>query len=115
MILSYRIFRFLSMALLLALLNACTFPPRIYRMDVRQGNYLSSQTLAALKLGMEKSAVIEVMGTPALDHFFEQDRWDYYYHLKPGRSAEPIQEKHLTVFFKGGKLIRIVHDHAAPL
>ena len=53
-------------------LAACSFPPRIYRMDVRQGNYLSPEMLKQLKVGMDKSAVVELMGTPALSHFFEK-------------------------------------------
>ncbi len=89
-------------------LAGCPFPPRIYRMDVRQGNYLSPEMLKQLKVGMDKAAVVELMGTPALSHFFEKDQWDYYYYLKPG-TGEPIQEKSLSLFFKGAKLERIVH------
>ncbi|MBP9729154.1 MAG: outer membrane protein assembly factor BamE [Gammaproteobacteria bacterium] len=89
-------------------LAGCSFPPRIFRIDVRQGNYLSPEMLTQLKVGMEKSAVVELMGTPALSHFFEKDRWDYYYYLKPGQGGA-IQEKSLSLFFKGDKLSRIVH------
>lgn len=88
-------------------LTACPFPPRIYRMDVRQGNFLCSETTQKLKLGMTKEMVIETLGTPALTRFFEQERWDYYYYLKPG-NGDPIQEKQLTLFFKGDRLERIV-------
>ncbi len=89
-------------------LAGCNFPPRIFRMDVRQGNYLSPEMLKQLKVGMEKPAIVELMGTPALSHFFEKDQWDYYYYLKPG-TGEPVQEKSLSLFFKGDKLSRIVH------
>jgi len=89
-------------------LAGCNFPPRIFRMDVRQGNYLSPEMLKQLKVGMEKSAVVELMGTPALSHFFEKDQWDYYYYLKPGNGGA-IQEKSLSLFFKGDTLSRIVH------
>ena len=87
--------------------SACTFPPRLYRMDVRQGNYLSEEQLSRLKVGLDKPSVVEIMGSPMLAHFLDQDRWDYYFYLKPGQGGA-IQEKRLTLFFKGDKLVRIV-------
>lgn len=90
-------------------LTACSFPPRIYRMDVRQGNYITQEMTNKLKVGMSKEAVRELMGTPALTRFFEQDRWDYYYSLKPG-NGKPLQKKAITVFFKNNHVVRLVED-----
>lgn len=90
-------------------LTACPFPPRIYRMDVRQGNYITTEMTNKLKVGMSKAAVTELMGTPALTRFFEQERWDYYYSLKPGNGM-PIQKKSIVVYFKGNQVVRIVKD-----
>lgn len=86
-------------------LTACPFPPKIYRMDVRQGNYLTPEMVSALKVGMTKEAVQHMLGTPALTHFFEQERWDYYYYLKPG-NGEPVVEKRMSVFFKDNRVQR---------
>lgn len=90
-------------------LTACPFPPRIYRMDVRQGNYITTEMTNKLKVGMTKEAVRELMGTPALTRFFEQERWDYYYSLKPG-NGEPVQKKAIVLFFKGNHVVRIEED-----
>jgi outer membrane protein assembly factor BamE len=90
-------------------LAACQFPPRIYRMDVRQGNYITAEMTSKLKVGMSKEAVRELLGTPALTRFFEQERWDYYYSLKPG-NGEPLQKKSIVVFFKHNQVVRIVKD-----
>ncbi len=98
----------LILALCLVPLAGCPFPPRIYRMDVRQGNYLSADMEKQLKVGMDKASVVELMGTPALSHFFEKDEWHYYYYLKPG-NGQPVQEKSMTLFFKGDTLSKIVH------
>lgn len=88
-------------------LTACSsFPPKLYRMDVRQGNYITSEMVNKLKVGMSKEAVCEILGTPALTHFFEQERWDYYYYLKPG-TGEPIVEKRVSIFFKGDRIVRL--------
>lgn len=90
-------------------LTACPFPPRIYRMDVRQGNYITTEMTNKLKVGMSKEAVKELMGTPALTRFFEQERWDYYYSLKPG-NGEPVQKKAIVLFFKGNHVVCIKED-----
>lgn len=99
-----------TMLTLLALtclgLSACTFPPRIYRMDVRQGNYITKERVNQLKIGLSKEAVQEIMGTPALNSFFESNRWDYYYYFKPG-NGDPILERNITVYFKGNQVIRL--------
>lgn len=87
-------------------LSACLFPPRIYKMDVRQGNYITTEMTNKLKVGMTKEAVRELMGTPALTRFFEQERWDYYYSLKSG-NGEPTQTKVVTLYFKGNHVARI--------
>lgn len=82
------------------------FPPRIYRMDVRQGNHLEPELVHQLKKGMSKEQVINLLGTPALSHSLHSNRWDYYYYLKPGNGGEII-EKHVIVYFKNGKLIEV--------
>lgn len=87
-------------------LCACTFPPRLYRMDVRQGNYISPEMTAKLHVGMSKQAVVEVMGTPTLESFFEQNAWHYYHYFKPG-NGDPIVEKHIIIYFSKGKVSRI--------
>ncbi len=94
-------------------LTACPFPPRIYRMDVRQGNYITTEMTNKLKAGMTKESVRELMGTPALTRFFEaQERWDYYYYLKPGNGT-PIQQKLIVVFFKNSHVVRVQKDIAS--
>ena len=90
-------------------LTACPFPPRVYRIDVRQGNFITPEMINQLKIGMTKEKIQETLGTPALTRFFEQERWDYYYYLKPG-NGEPIVEKRLSLFFKGDKVTRIVQE-----
>ncbi len=89
-------------------LTACPFPPKVYRMDVRQGNYLTADAVKKVKVGMTKQQIFEILGTPALTHFFEQERWDYYYYLKPGND-DPIVEKRLGIVFQNDKAIHIDH------
>lgn len=95
-----------SACLSMALITACSFPPRLYRMDVRQGNYITPEMVAKLRIGMTKDAVREVMGTPTLESFFKIDQWHYYHYFKPG-NGDPIVEMHVTIYFKDGKVSRL--------
>lgn len=84
-------------------LVACQFPPRIYKMDIRQGNDVTPEMIHALRKGMSKEQVQDILGTPTLQHTFNTERWDYYYCFKSGVSAYQT-EKHFTVFFQKGRL-----------
>jgi outer membrane protein assembly factor BamE len=103
-------------ALLVATLGGCSYVPRIpgitpYRIDIQQGNYISSDMVAQLKPGMSKEQVRLALGTPLLTDIFHADRWDYvYWYERTG--AKPEQRK-LTVFFEDGKLTRLDGDVVA--
>ena len=82
-----------------------------YRIDIQQGNYISSDMVAQLMPGMSKEQVRLALGTPLLTDIFHADRWDYvYWYERTG--AKPEQRK-LTVFFEDGKLTRLDGDVVA--
>lgn len=109
----------LSRALLpsLLLLTACSSTPDItsylspYRIDVRQGNFVTQDMVARLKPGMSRDQVRFALGTPLVTDMFHADRWDYVYRFQPGR-GEP-QMRRLVVFFTDGKLTRVGGDVVA--
>jgi len=111
-----RFFAPLLAALFLAVLDGCSYVPRIpgitpYRIDIQQGNYISQDMVAQLKPGMSREQVRLVLGTPLLTDIFHADRWDYvYWYERAG--AKPEQRK-LTVFFEDGKLLRLDGDAVA--
>jgi outer membrane protein assembly factor BamE len=70
-----------------------------YRMEVVQGNFVSREQVEALRAGMTRQQVKEVLGTPLLASLFHADRWDYVFTLKR-QGVEP-QARRLTLFFKG--------------
>lgn len=79
-----------------------------YKMDVIQGNVVTREQLAVLKIGMPRAQVRDVLGSSLLISVFHEDRWDYIFTLKsPG--AEP-QSRKVTVFFKEDALERIEAD-----
>ena len=81
---------------------------RPYKIDIVQGNFVSSEQLAALKEGMSRGQVKNVLGTPLLTDIFHGDRWDYVFTFKR-QDAEP-QARKVTVFFKDDVLARVEAD-----
>ena len=73
-----------------------------YKVSVQQGNFVSKEQVAALRPGMTREQVREVLGTPLLTDMFHADRWDYVFTLK--RQGVAPQTRKLTVFFKDGVL-----------
>ena len=77
----------------------------MYRMDIQQGNILSSETVSQLKMGMSKAEVATLLGTPLLQDNFKSNRWDYVYFTKKGRATS--FKKNITLFFQNEQLINI--------
>ncbi|WP_018077388.1 outer membrane protein assembly factor BamE domain-containing protein [Thiobacillus denitrificans] len=100
---------FLIPVLLLSLVAGCSsvkIGP--HRIDVQQGNALDQENVARLKLGLNRSQVRFLLGTPLVVDPFRTDRWDYVYvYYKAGRLAE---QKRITLFFDGDTLARIDGD-----
>ncbi len=79
-----------------------------YKVEVVQGNFVSREQVEALKSGMSRQQVREVLGTPLLTSVFHADRWDYVFTLKR-QGVEP-QARKLAVYFKGDAMDRAEGD-----
>jgi outer membrane protein assembly factor BamE len=96
-------------AALLALgLAAC-----VYRMDVQQGNLLDAEQVDQVEVGMTRSQVRFLLGTPMVIDSFDADRWDYVYSLRRGHSRE-VTRRHLVVWFDGDKVVRLEEPLPIP-
>jgi len=76
-----------------------------YKMDIRQGNYVTPEMREKLKLGMTKSQVHYVLGTPMISDAFHGNRWDYVYRFE--HHGEIVEKQRLTLYFDGDKLVKI--------
>ena len=79
-----------------------------YRIDIRQGNYITQEMVAQLKPGMTRDQVRFILGTPLVADIFHAERWDYIYSFKPGRGD--VQLRRFAVFFTDNKLARVAGD-----
>lgn len=79
-----------------------------YKVDVVQGNFVSREQVEALKPGMGRQQVKEILGTPLVTSLFHADRWEYVFTLK--RPGVEVQSRKLTVFFNGDVFERAEGD-----
>ncbi len=99
-----------SIALTALLLATLPLGGCIYRMNIQQGNYLEGKTVAQLQVGMTRSQVRYLLGSPMIPDIFDKDRWDYLYYFKSGRLQRP-EQRHLVVLFKDDKVASFKRDN----
>jgi outer membrane protein assembly factor BamE len=85
----------------------------VYRMDIQQGNLLDPEQVDQVEVGMTRSQVRFLLGTPMVIDSFDSDRWDYVYSLRRGHSRT-VEKRHLVVWFDGDKVIRIEEPIPVP-
>jgi outer membrane protein assembly factor BamE len=75
----------------------------VYRPDIQQGNLLKISTIEQVTVGMSRSQVRYLLGTPMVSDPFAPDRWDYVYSLTYGRERH-TDLAHFVVRFDGEKV-----------
>lgn len=81
----------------------------VYRIDIQQGNLLEQKDIDRVEVGMTKSQVQFLLGTPMVEDSFHRNRWDYTYYFRRGRSRD-VTRRWLIVYFDGDKVARIERD-----
>ncbi|MCX7185726.1 MAG: outer membrane protein assembly factor BamE [Methylophilales bacterium] len=100
--------------LLFVLCTSCgTALPTIkpYKLDVQQGNVVTSKMLLQLRPGMTKSQVRFIMGTPLIQDSFHGNRWDYAYQLREG--GKLIEQRRVILDFQSDLLKTVRGDVVA--
>jgi outer membrane protein assembly factor BamE len=110
--------RLVSLGVLTAALCACGSMDKVsnrvvtmvkpYKIEIVQGNFVSREQAAALKEGMTRTQVRDILGSPLLTSVFHGNRWDYVFTIRR-QGAEP-QARRVTVFFKDDVLAKVQAD-----
>ena len=88
------------------LLSACaSWLPEPHKLDLQQGNTVKLAQLESIEIGMTKSEVRKIMGSPMLSDPFHQQRWDYLYRFIPNKGFE--RKSLLTLYFEDDVLVKI--------
>jgi outer membrane protein assembly factor BamE len=88
----------------LALASGC-----VYRAAISQGNLIKQEDLDQVEIGMTKSQVRFLLGTPMIDDPFSHGRWDYVYYLRIEREAA-VNKRWVSVYFVDEKVSEIRKD-----
>ena len=97
-----------ALASLLGLWSCAYSPLKVYHPEVVQGNFVSKEQVQALRAGMPRQAVRDILGTPLVTSVFHADRWDYAFTIR--RTGSEPQLRRFTVYFKGDVLDRVDGD-----
>ena len=91
-------------AVLLTVVSGCVF-----RASISQGNLIEQDDIDQIEVGMTRSQIRFLLGTPMIDDPFYKDRWDYIYYLKPGR-RDTVAKRWVSVMFADDKVTEFRQD-----
>jgi outer membrane protein assembly factor BamE len=83
-----------------------------YKIEVVQGNVITSEQAAAIKPGMNRAQVRDVLGSPLVADVFHNDRWDYVFTIR--RQGTEPQSRRVVVRFKADAFDSIDTGGALP-
>lgn len=81
----------------------------VYELDVQQGNKLEPDDVEKVEVGMTRSQVRFLLGTPVITDVFREDRWDYLYYFKAGRSNK-AERRWIIIWFDDNVVREIQRD-----
>jgi outer membrane protein assembly factor BamE len=76
-----------------------------HKLEIRQGNLITPEMLARVKIGMSQLQVKTLLGTPLVNDPLHANRWDYIYRFT--QEGKLMDEKRLTLYFENDNLQRI--------
>lgn len=79
-----------------------------FKLDIQQGNVVTSKMLLQLRPGMTKSQVKFIMGTPLVVDSFHTNRWDYFYQLR--QAGKIVEQRRVILDFEKELLARVRGD-----
>ncbi len=79
----------------------------VYQANLSQGNLLKQEDLDQVEVGMTRTQVRFLLGTPMIDDPFHHDRWDYVYFIRIGRN-DASSKRWVSVYFEGDQVREIV-------
>ena len=83
-----------------------------YRIDIVQGNAITSEQVALVKPGMTRAQVRDILGSPMLTDLFHANRWDYIFSIR--RHGTEPQRRSVVAHFEGDRLVRLDAPESLP-
>ena len=77
----------------------------VYKPSIMQGSVLEIEAVEKLQLGMSKTTVMNLIGSPSINDPFHQYQWDYIHHST--LNGEQVIQYRLRLVFDGDVLAEI--------
>lgn len=104
----YRVFLRVVLPFLFCLsimgVSGCSYV-KPYHAPIQQGNILEAKTVQQLAMGMSKSEVEDLLGTPVLYNAFADNYWTYVYTNQV--DGGKIEKKQLALYFTRDELTKV--------
>lgn len=81
----------------------------VHRIDIQQGNLLDEDAIDQVEPGMTRSQVRFLLGTPVVQSTFAENRWDYVFYKREGRSRD-VERRWHAVHFDGDEVVSVDRD-----
>lgn len=95
--------RFAITSLFLTLTACSSFEfPGAYKLPIDQGNIITGEMVSQLDVGMSRSQVEYILGSPLIRDTFSPNRWDYLFTLDDRENK--VERHQLTVFFENDRV-----------
>lgn len=82
-----------------------------FKLEVQQGNVVTSKMLLQLRPGMTKSQVRFIMGSPLIQDSFHGNRWDYAYQLR--EQGKILEQRRVILDFEN-EVLKSVRGDVVP-
>lgn len=79
-----------------------------FKVDLPQGNYVTQEMLAQIRIGMTPEQVRFALGAPLLNNLFQPDIWSYVFRYK--HAGGRVDLRRLVVHFKDQRVLKIEGD-----
>lgn len=79
-----------------------------FKMEIQQGNVVTSKMLLQLRPGMTRAQVRYIMGTPLVVDSFRDNRWDYFYDLR--KQGVIVEKRRVILDFDKDSLVSVRGD-----
>jgi len=108
---NYLILPLIFISILLSACGSAVPKMKPFKMEIQQGNVVTSKMLLQLRPGMTKSQVKFIMGTPLIIDSFHSNRWDYFYQMR--QSGKVTEQRRVILDFEKELLARVRGDVVA--
>ncbi len=83
-----------------------------FKVDLPQGNYVTQEMLAQIRIGMSADQVRFALGAPLLNNLFQPDHWSYVFRYK--HAGGRVDLRRLVIHFKDQRVARMEGDELPP-